>query len=309
MTFYFVGEVVAHNDLWLIGDDFMGQTYYMLDKLKRDAVTSRSPIPYIFEYYNVKAFYVAEDHLIKDVLARFVNALILALNDISKISRLVIVIPDEDIIQHVDFTASGTRFVLGAAITWVVSQMSRAVEAKKDNLLRRRAGAVIANEPKMIWIKALKKAHSSSDDRAQINKFNSMLEDILADSAGHYLMDVSDAMHGLELFTLQNDLNTYSMQQYWQDVNKQIELFEKRKLSLQPLHQFHDAHDSCPIETDRSSEEPCPSLPKPPPRKSSPYDTHENSTCRHDTSRPRSRWSRFNNSRHDQHQRDHDRNR
>ena len=153
------------------------------------------------------------------------------------------IMPDEDILRFIDFDRSGTRFVFGGGITFVISQITRAIDAKKDNLLRRRAGAVIANEPKVIWVKAIKKAFCTSNERFQINKFNVMLEDILADRENHFILDASDVLHSESLFSTNGALNGYGKKQFWLDIDKQIEKFEKKRISLQPVRHLLDAGD------------------------------------------------------------------
>ena len=145
------------------------------------------------------------------------------------------VVPDKDIINFVNFSASGTRFVLGGAISWLITNINRMLEAKKDALLRKRAGAVIASELKLIWTKTVKKAFHSADQRVQINKFNLMLEDTLADHNSCYLMDVDGVLHNDSLYTVHNTLNSHGQKAFWSEVDNQIEKFEKKQISLKPV--------------------------------------------------------------------------
>ena len=66
-----------------------------------------------------------------------------------------------------------------------------------------------------------------------------MLEDILADHAGHYIMNVEDILHGVSLFTPLNLLNAHGKKAFWSECDKQIEKFDKKCLSLQPMHRCH----------------------------------------------------------------------
>ena len=159
----------------------MLKNYHIFPELKREAVHNRQKVPYIYEYYNVSCFTSAPDALVLDILARFVNCLIKALNDMSKLPRFIVVVPETDILQFVNFSQQGTRYVCREAISWIVAQMARAIDAKKDQLLRKKAGAVIANEPKIVWVKAVKNMNLDTQSIKQINKFNSMLEDVLAE--------------------------------------------------------------------------------------------------------------------------------
>ena len=122
-----VGDIKAVNDLWIIGDQFVNDVYYILSGMKQKAISSKKgKLPYIFEYYNVSCFTPNPNTILTDVLARMVNCLIKALNDAVKIPCLILVIPDEDIMTFIDYPGdgSGSKFVFGGAITWIVNQMT-----------------------------------------------------------------------------------------------------------------------------------------------------------------------------------------
>ena len=199
------------NDLWIIGERFVEEIYNTFTGMKIEAQSSRMPIPYTFDNYNVSCHFASSTSLITDVLARYVNAVITALNETNKLPRVIIFIPDMDLIDFIDFNDAGTRFVFGEAINWIISQILRAIESKKDHL-RIRVGPVTAGEPKIIWIKAISRFFASTDNLIQINKFNGMLEDHLADRANHFIMDVSQVMHDHNLYTVHNALNAYGKQ-------------------------------------------------------------------------------------------------
>ena len=88
-------------------------------------------------------------------MARIVNCFINALNDNMKLPRLVVIIPDHDILNYIYHYTSGISLICGSAIDWITSQVDRAVEIRKDYLRVRSIGAVSANEPKFLWIRAL----------------------------------------------------------------------------------------------------------------------------------------------------------
>ena len=143
-----------------------------------------------------------------------------------------------DLINFIDYTKKGTRFIFREAIEWIVAQIIRVIDAKKDNLLRRCAGAVIANEPKIIWMKAIRHVHLPSFQLKLINKFNNMLEDVLADNELHHIMDISESLQDRNLFMHNMELNHYGKVLFWTEIDKNIEKFEKKKASLKPLHRL-----------------------------------------------------------------------
>ena len=236
----FPGEIKALNDFWIIGDDFVMQNYHHFQDIRRAAQVDRQPIPYIYEYY-VLCFTTAPDALVTDILTQFVNALVFALNDTLKLPCIILVIPGKDIIKYVDFDESGTRFMHGGALAWIITQMVRFIDAKKDNLLHRKAGAVVVHKPKIIWVKTLRKLDTPLASLAVINKFNGMLEDILVDRESHFIMDVDAALHDPAFFNIYNEMNNHGKLQFWLEVDSHIEKFEKKALSLKPMHRIRIA--------------------------------------------------------------------
>ena len=228
----FAGEIKVLNDLWIIGNSFMHKNYFAYPSLKDEVKLSRQPLPYAFEYYNVSAYYATPDALIKDVLARFYNALVSALNGSLKLPRILLVVPNEDRIKFVNFSLSGTCFVFSGVISWIVTNMNRAIEGKCDFLLRHHAGAVLVNESKVIWVKPFKCAYHSADQRVLINKFNMMLEEVLADHENSFIIEVDAALHSESFFTGHNSLNSHGQKAFWSEVDKMIEKFEKKKINL-----------------------------------------------------------------------------
>ena len=66
-------------------------------------------------------------------MARLVNALIKALNnkDLKVLPRMIVIIPDEDLIKSINYFELGISNILESAIKWVVTNMQRAIKAKK----------------------------------------------------------------------------------------------------------------------------------------------------------------------------------
>ena len=55
--FIFPDIVKALKDVWVIGNQFLANIYNMFINMKMDSITQKKPMPYLFEFYNVKAFY------------------------------------------------------------------------------------------------------------------------------------------------------------------------------------------------------------------------------------------------------------
>ena len=89
-------------------------------------------------------------------MARLVNASVKALNDNMKIPRMIVIVPDHDIINSINFFEFGIKHILHISIRWIINNMQRVLEAKIENLMNIKPGAV-DDKPKVIWVKMLQK--------------------------------------------------------------------------------------------------------------------------------------------------------
>ena len=183
--------------------------------MQHKAQSVRQQVPYIYDYYNVSCFTPNPNSLVTDVLARMVNCLVKALNDALQLPRLIVIIPDSDILKFVICKSEDhTSMLVTTTITWVINQMIRAVNAKKDNLKCRKPGSIVYNEPKLIWISMIDCVGFRAEDLSLRDLFNKCLADILSDKEFHYLMDMNAAMMDLGNLDRWGDLNTYGKQQF-----------------------------------------------------------------------------------------------
>ena len=230
---------MALNDLWFVGDAFINKNYYMLPKLKHKAVSARRKPPYIFDQFNISCFSPNQQSLV-NVLARMVNCVIKALNDALKLPWMIIFVPDADILAFIkksvdpDNTENIDIF-LDAAMLWIVNQVARAIEAAKDNLSCRKPGAVVPYEPKLVWVKMMNRLNGKSSILKMINIFNECLENCIAGRSGYFIIDLDQAMDDSNFFDLENKLNSYGCSHFWNELDKVIEKFEKREVSLKPF--------------------------------------------------------------------------
>ena len=174
--------MLAVNDLWLVGDDFLNENYYKLPQIKNDNYLACERLPYMYDFYNLSCFTPNPQSLTSNVMVRLVNCYIKALNDSNKLPRIVLIIPDGDLLnylyqQNKEFGISDISFDI---LSWITKQMVRATDAKKDDLKRKKPGSVIPTEPKFIWVKMLNRVNGRSDFLALRSKFNDVLEKVLA---------------------------------------------------------------------------------------------------------------------------------
>ena len=66
------------------------------------------------------------------------------------------------------------------------------------------------------------------------NKFNRMLEDILADHTGHYILDINKQMSDPAYFH-GSTINMPGVVRYWSEIDNLIQQFHAHDISLRPI--------------------------------------------------------------------------
>ena len=238
--------VTAWKDIWLIGDQFVHNIYHTLQQMNTTATVEKKNAPYIYEMYNICCFTANPLSELKNVVACLVNALIKARNDAEKLPRIIMVLLDWDLVKYIGFKHVHTKIIFSEVLDWIINNMKRAVQSKRDHLMRKKAGAVTDNDPKIIWVKMINRFGDGNFKKndpmlralSQKGKFNHVLEDRLTAEQAHYVMDVNMAVNDGKYFTAANQLNGDGRVAYWVEITEQIQLFDFRRITLKPLRKM-----------------------------------------------------------------------
>ena len=207
------------KDCWMVGDAFLYDIFDTMQRMKEDGKDKAQLMPYIYDFYNVS--FIME-----------------TLNEETSLPRFILVIPDWDILKYIDHFTFGISLIAGKCLNWIINNMERAIEAKKEDLRRRKPGAVSPNEPKIVWVKMV--GRFSDPNRAGIpilavhNKFNCALEELLANRRCHYILDAGAALADASCFTYNGQLTARRKGKFWEEVDCQIEKFDYQKITLLP---------------------------------------------------------------------------
>ena len=193
--------------------------------------------PYVYRYFNVRCFTSNPETNDKTVIARLVNCLIKALNEEEKLPHIIVMIPNWDIVQHMGHTSFGIIKMSTRVLHWIITNVDHAVAAKKDRLNKLHPGAVVHNEPKIIWVKMMNRLFQYDKFLTIQRKFNTVLENLLADRKGHYLVDLHPALNDATLFIAPNNLNGDGMAVFWKELDDCIQMFEDKDLTLLPEYE------------------------------------------------------------------------
>ena len=155
------------------------------------------------------------------------------MNDNTVLPRLILVIPDIDLLNHIDCDqlGFGMKTTATAAIDWIVTQMIRAMDEKKDHMRCRKPGSLAPCEPKFIWTKMI---FRPGGDKTITVKYNSIMEQCLASKSCHYIMDLNNRLSDESLFDSRGELNGHGRVKFWVEIDKTLERFDKQIVSLKP---------------------------------------------------------------------------
>ena len=236
VSFLIAGTIPAKNDAWIIGDEFVNKIYHSFQHMRDSARTDRrsGPGPYLFNYYNISCFTPNPKSVLRDVLARLVNCFIKALNNAKRLPRLVIVIPEADLCNYINYNNFDMKILANKAINWIMIQMNRALEAKQENLAARCPGSILSTEPKFIWVEKFNRVNDFSKLMSVHYKYNEALQEQVLKRVRYYSIDVEQEMMDAKLFDMANNLNGRGVIRFWKEIDKQIQLFDERKKTLKP---------------------------------------------------------------------------
>ena len=209
---------------------------------------------------------------LREAPAKIVNALIHGLNEkpdtkyAAFLPRFIIIAPDWDVIKYIGHYKYGFTIIAQMITNWMVEEVNKAIQKRKDDLQRIKSGATIQYEPKVVWIKMVDRVSQVDKALAVRHKFNSILEDTLVDYSGHFILDVSSTMKDPSFF-IEAGVAREGAIRFWLEVNDIIEKFDKREISLNPIKSSENQT--------RFKMPPPPPRRKSPQRKTSPVPSHK----------------------------------
>ena len=226
----------AIKDLWFIGDKFVTDTYHTIQDIqKRNRLDKRGDL-FIQEEFNLRCFSANPLSLIRNTATRMINALIKALDERNQLPRLIVIIPYDDLARFLACGLSQEELypVTEVFLEWMITTMIRAIQSKKDLLIARKLGSVMAGEPKIIWAKMLT---GSFRNNLPISKaFNTALNNVLIGKKNYFLMDVEKELRLADHKGVFDELSPDGVNKFWREINRITKRFEYGEISLKPFN-------------------------------------------------------------------------
>ena len=225
---FIADPIIALKDCWIIGDLFVSEIYHELPAQNQENRSANAKQLYIYRNYNVKCF---STHLLAppkaNPVARLVNALVNAVNENRYLPRLIVIIPDRDIVKQVQDVDVGVFTVLEHLIKWTIVMMNRGINTHRDDLTKFSEGAVTYAEPKWLWVKMLDRVSVIDKALAMRGKFNRALENMLVGRHSHYLIDLNKNMSDPAYYSSHlKTLNGDGKARFWLELDKVLKKFD-----------------------------------------------------------------------------------
>ena len=149
--------------------------------------------------------------------------------------RFIIVLPDWDIVKHIGHYKYGISIIAEQVLNWLVKNMTKMVDIRRDDLTRVKKGAGTLREPKFLWVKMINRVGCHDKVLAIRNKFNTLLENALVGCKNHYILDINRKMSDASHF-IHDTITEIGAIRYWMELDSTIEQYDTGDASLKPIH-------------------------------------------------------------------------
>ena len=194
----------GYEKIWIIGDDFAYNTYQ--DHFKNLKSEDGTPTTYTYLNFEVRAYLTSQHSMnCKNILSRFRNSLITALNEHAVLPKLIAIIPDDDIInQVVDDEKVQLDLHYERLLSGLCNMLTKTVSCYKDMIPLK---AKRENIPHFLWVAPPTHKYFSND--------NNMRRDLF----GKALNVACNAQKGMSLLRMikfwdHDDANLFLSEQY-----------------------------------------------------------------------------------------------
>ena len=225
-----------YHSIWIIGDHFLKEALQPLFDMRNHTVKQDKLLPYLFRHYNVSGHHPTSA-AVHNVITRFLNTFVEALNEHNLLPKFIIIVPDKDLLTGQN-SKTEVSIMIGVILHHLIKQMDIYIEHRKADLLEKCPGEVIDDEyPKLIWVHMMKRPKNLSPEFNHIfalrGKFNAILEERLMDgkAENHYIMSTEVYLNE---FNFTGGLSAAGITHFWEEINKGMKRFDKDQITLKP---------------------------------------------------------------------------
>ena len=212
--------------------------FYTLKVMKPSSGQAASAGIYLHQAYNIKHYETMENFCKENAMSRILNSLVKGLNEDHSMPRLIIMMVDHEFINMLHHKDFGISMMIGKCLHWLINEVDRAINKKKELLQQKKPGSITALEPKVIWMKMMEHPTSNKDMAIMQVKFNVILEQALRQSGKGFLIDASpDGKMQHRWFDYNGNMLHEGRIGFWQHISACIKKFNIEKTGLDPMDQ------------------------------------------------------------------------
>ena len=211
---------------------FVKEIYQTFPSLKLQAIRLNRKIPYCYEKFNVETFFYNNSYGLKSPVSHLLNSVINTINAQEFLPKYLIIIPDKDIVDFINYTQRGISQIIGTILDWLIKQIDQTMERKRLLMWESNPGSVEDEEPAIIWVKMLDRP--STKLHILHEKFNKIMEDIIRNKSNTYVIDPNEFLER-NMFSRIGDLNLDGKVVNWRTMDNKIKKFDKGEINLFPM--------------------------------------------------------------------------
>ena len=211
------------------------EIFHTLPAIRNEARLAKTDEPYLYQYYNIHPYFPSNSIIINNNVLRLANSLVEALNKRQNLPRMLVFFPDKDLLSALGpkFLINRPERAIARLIDWITNFVNREISTRKVDMYAKKPSSVSPGEPKFLWIKMLNRFQNRDATNSYRLCFNSMLEEAISSRKHSYIIDPSHILKPAA-FDRNGALRAGARIELWVEINQQIELFDKQKLSLKP---------------------------------------------------------------------------
>ena len=148
------------------------------------------------------------------------------------------VIIDKDIVRETDVYDAYASVLISDKVQWLVREIHATIAQKKNDLMKIMPGAVFCGDPKVIFVRMLRRyinytPGSKLDLLFGLHpKFNDCLNNTVAEIEQKML--TVTACNSRDHFDFHGNLTIKGKYDYWREIDDLLERFDKREIKLLP---------------------------------------------------------------------------
>ena len=200
----FAEKLKAKDDLWIVGDDFVAR--HMTEQLIRQPERLKTENYAVSNFGIYSAAEKAHTARNTNLISRFRNSLVHLINRHMTLPKYIVVIPESDIIDYLNYDGFGVSTAYGRILDWLMYEFRKIISGFKDQLPDK---SKRINEPHIMWIQCTRHVNYRNDDIR--GKFN------------HCLKVIGSA---------QENTSVYFLQQLWERKNNSLVLLHNGHLTF-----------------------------------------------------------------------------